>query len=187
MVRQRSTAAPAIRAPNWFKHFDGKALVNFQSKRVAEVPNWSIFGIFEQNSTSETRIRIGGWTNNPGQGIGGSVIIIGESQAYTSSAGDRSAWSESGTLIVTSKQKQVQIHSYGSCNKNPPSVVHDTLIARRTRNLIIIFVREIGHSLPLDFESLPSSNNFFVALSKDKVGISCTAFDLAQRGIKVRS
>jgi hypothetical protein len=60
-------------------------------------------------------------------------------------------------------------------------VVHDTLRAGRTRNLI--FVREIGHRFPLDFESLPSINNFFVALRKDLAGISYTAVDLGQRSM----
>ena len=60
-------------------------------------------------------------------------------------------------------------------------MVHDTLLAR---SINLIFVREIGHGLPLDFETLPSSNNLFVALSKDLVRISYTTVDLALRKFK---
>jgi hypothetical protein len=63
-------------------------------------------------------------------------------------------------------------------------VVHDSVLARRTRNLI--FVGEIGQSFPLDFEILPRSNNLFVALSKDLVRISYTTVDLVLSDMKVR-
>ena len=53
---------------------------------------------------------------------------------------------------------------------------------QKKRNLI--FVREIGHSFPLDFESLPRSDNLFVALSKDLVRISYTSVDLDLRNFK---
>jgi hypothetical protein len=62
-------------------------------------------------------------------------------------------------------------------------VVHDSILAR-TRNLI--FVGEIGHGFPPDFESLPRSNSLIVALSKDLVRISYTAVDLVLSDMKVR-
>jgi hypothetical protein len=62
-------------------------------------------------------------------------------------------------------------------------VVHDS-IPEKTRNLI--FVGEIGHGFPIDFESLPRSNNLIVALSKDFFRISYTAVDLVLCDMKVR-
>ena len=91
---------------------------------------------------------------------------------------------ESGTQIEQ-KQKSKFIHIVAQVFriKNRLVVVHDTFLARGIRNLI--FVREIGHSLPLDFETLPSFNNIFVFLSKDLARISYTAIDLVLRSFVV--
>jgi hypothetical protein len=50
----------------------------------------------------------------------------------------------------------------------------------------LIFVGEIGHSFPADFEILPRINSLFVALSKDLVRIGYTGVDLAPRSMIVR-
>jgi hypothetical protein len=49
-----------------------------------------------------------------------------------------------------------------------------------------MFVGEIGHGFPSDFESLPRINNLMVALSKDLFRISYTPVDLLLSDMKVR-
>ena len=63
-------------------------------------------------------------------------------------------------------------------------MVHDALLEVGIRNLI--FVREIDHSLPPVFESLPSKNNVLVLLSKYLGRISYTTLYLVLRESKVR-